>query len=272
MNKLFSKYSIDEISKRTAISPLTLQRLKDEEFDKITKVKFKGFIRILKLEFPDIDFSDLEEKGELFYSNFKEEEKIIEPIEEKDYKKTILITGILLLLIILFLIFKSSIKEEVNNDLNYNFETNFVDENNSINLETANIEENKTKEDNITNSEINITNVTNNKENKILEVAKKENNISENNTSIISKTITIKPLKLIWFKVYYLDLNKSKEYLTSHNVTFKQEGRMFIRFGHGLFKLVDGNKTIFPNTKHIIKFYINKDEINITKKNLGDFR
>jgi cytoskeletal protein RodZ len=69
MNELFKKYKIEEIAKKTSISPLFLKKLRDGDFNKISRVKFNGFIKILQSEYPGINFSSLKESYDNYYHN-----------------------------------------------------------------------------------------------------------------------------------------------------------------------------------------------------------
>jgi cytoskeletal protein RodZ len=46
--EFFDKYEIEEISKKTKISPISLRYIKNKEFEKIPRVKFLGFIKIIE--------------------------------------------------------------------------------------------------------------------------------------------------------------------------------------------------------------------------------
>jgi len=256
MDELLKKYKIEEISQKTSISPTFLQKLLEHKFEKIDKLKFKGFLKILKSEFPDIDFSELEEKANSYYFNNDdtqktEKQQIVEELgeEEKNYKSYFFVAILIILIGILFYYMKGNKKELKDNN------TNLV-----LPKITKIVEKNDT---NITNNNPIITDVEKNTT---------EENKTKHTKKYINTNLTIEPLKLVWFKVYYLDLNKSKEFLTSHLIDLNVSKKMFIKFGHGMVKLYYNNQTLAPNKKSILRVIIQNGEMNITTKKVGYFR
>jgi hypothetical protein len=285
MDELLKKYDLNEISKRTSISPVVLQKLIEEKFEGVEELKFKGFLKILKFEFKDIDFSELEEKAKSYYFNADNSKKtdkqqIIEKLEdEKSYKDYLFV--LILIIAIVGLIYYMNSNKKIQIENNYtNLETLKVIEKNDTNLTTNEI--NVTKENKINlASETNEVNMTgeleNNKTEKEINLTTiKENNSIENNISKIKTNIetnlTIKPLRKVWFRVYYLDLNKSKEFLTNNVVELNASKKMFIKFGHGMVKLFYHSKVLFLNSKRVTRVILQNNEINITKKRLKSFK
>lgn len=265
MNELLKKYKIEEISKKTSISPMFLQKIAEEKFDKISKLKFNGFLKILKSEFPEIDFSDLEEKANSYYfieddTKKTGKQQIIEKLykEEKNYKHYIFV--VVLLLLIGILLYKMNLNSD-----------NKEEHNTTVNLiSIKNIEKNESNKI-IAN---NIIKKSKKEVNKIEQNLIKIDNSAEKSIPVsIDTTLKIEPLKLVWFKVYYLDLNKSKEYLTSKEVDLNTTSKkIFIKFGHGMVKLYYNNKTFFPDRKSITRVIIENGEMNVTNKKVGSFK
>jgi hypothetical protein len=267
MDELFKKYSIEEIIQKTSISPSFLKKLLDNQFDKIDKLKFKGFLKILKSEFKDIDFSDLEEKANSYYfvsddSQKTGKQQIIEELDKDNKPSKDYFFVIILIIIIAILLYymRDNDNEKIENNMN---------------LKSSKVE--KIKDENETNKTTNVT-LEKNKTNKNREIVDnnitniEKNNSKQNSKQYIDTTLKIEPLKKVWFKVYYLDLNKSKEFMTSKPIELNASKKMFIKFGHGMIKLVYNAKVFFPNRKNITRVIIENKEINITNKKVKNFR
>jgi len=259
MDKLFSNYSITEISQKTHISPIILEKLKNEDFSTVSKIKLYGFIKILEDEYPEYDFSKLKNSVDEYFDTSKEDiAEIAAESKEKESKKIYFIV-ILLLLFIAGLIFVLNNKS--NKNISHVIEKNITtkqDKNKTID----NIDNNKTQiksEEKVVES--NTTKQTKMIIKPIVTVTKEEN-----------LTLVIIPLKKVWFKVTYLDNLKSKEYLTSHEVDLNGSRPLFIKFGHGFVKLKYKNQTVEPNDKHITRVILEDEELNITKKRIKEFK
>jgi cytoskeletal protein RodZ len=268
MDELLKKYSIEEITKRTSISPIFLQKLIEEKFYKIDKLKFKGFLKILKSEFKDIDFNDLEDKANSYYfisddSKKTGKQQLVEELDQnnKNYKGYLFV--FLLLVVIIGLIYYMKLNEKAKI------------ENSNPKLDSLKVENIIEKNDsNVTDKDSKIqvsdeTNITNTVEHNTTTLTNIEKNISK---KYIDTKLTITPLKLVWFKVYYLDLNKSKEYLTSNPVELNASKKMFIKFGHGMVKLVYNGKIFAPDRKNITRIIVENGDINITNKKVESFK
>jgi len=259
MDRLLEKYEINEIAKKTHISPLSLERLFNYEFDKLDDIKIKGFIKILETEYPDTDFSELKEKLKEYSK--KDEKTIIKIEKPKNNKKMYFIVLLIILLVIVVYFIQNN-----NNKKSSLSQKEIIKKENII---EPNITNEISKQDEYIDSE-EIEN------NKTITNEIKENSIEieENKTEkkdIIDENVTIIPLKKVWFKVTYLDENKSKEYLTSNEVDLNGSKRIFIKFGHGMIKIAYNGKIIEPNTIKITRVIIEDGEINITKKRLKEF-
>ncbi len=291
-NNFFEKYSIEEISKRTKISPISLRFIKNKEYDKIPRVKFIGFIKIIEREF-NVNLNDLIQEYDTF-NNISEPKKqeIKEKIEEipkenepkKEKNYLIFILGIALFIITALLLFKF-----LNNSLNSQTENNVSNitfENNITNEKNITYRQNITQEKNISQN-TNYQNENNFTQNKNITIKTKNNETStiiktniENNNSIktnkitineenkakkaIPNQITIIPQKLLWYRIKNLDTNKTYEYLTSHKKTFNGKN-FYIKFGHGEVTIQYGNETITPNTKKIVKILIKNGKYQYIK-------
>jgi len=278
MDKLFLQHSISEISAKTHISPIILEKLKNEEFSKISKIKINGFIKILEEEYPEHDFSKLKAKVVSYFDTSKAEIADIanNTAEEKKSNKKIYIIVFILLIGIIALMFlnlknnkvvsevnnssqKTVVidKKDVNNSINENNTTSEKDIEKATNLDTQAIDNKIEQEVNEVNNTTNISIETNNTDNNV----NKEENL----------TLVVIPLKQVWFKVTYLDNFKSKEYLTSHEVDLNGSRPLFIKFGHGFITLKYNNETLNPNTKKITRIILKDKELNITKKRIREF-
>ena len=98
MDRLFSTYGIDEIAKKTHISPMFLEKLKNDNLENIEIIKLRGFLKILKSEYPEFDFSQLEE----YIDNVSVQNETLQQTQNsnKEENSNVKIYFILLLLII----------------------------------------------------------------------------------------------------------------------------------------------------------------------------
>ena len=237
--KFFNLYSIEEISKKTKISPVSLRLIKERKFDKIPRVKFLGFINVIQREF-NIDLSELIEEYNSYANPPKEEllkEEIIKPPKNK--KPFLILFLILLLIISGIYLYKQTPKKQIPKTVDINIsKTVSVPEKNLSN----------------TLKEIKTT------------VKKEEANISKehNKTKPLPKEITVIPFQKIWFRAINLDNNKTFEYLTSKPKTL-EGANYYIKLGHGFVNIIYGDKNITPNTKKIVKIILKNGEYNYTK-------
>ena len=108
VDKFFEKYSIEEISKRTKISPISLRFIKNKEFEKIPRAKFMGFLKIIEKEF-NVNLDELREEYDLVK---KEEKEIkIEVEKEKSNNFLFIAIGVVLLGIGGYFLLKNSPKK-----------------------------------------------------------------------------------------------------------------------------------------------------------------
>jgi len=263
MDKLFLHYSITEIEEKTRISPVVLKKLKDYDFEGISKVKLQGFIKILETEYPEHNFEFLKQRIEDFYSS-KDIEKVYEEnsvIEKNNSFKMYMIVVLLIAMIIGLIYYMQSQKQ-----------TEIIAKKPEIVKEINTTIKNPILKDK-NDKEENISPITVETEENLSEL--KEDN-EENSSFVeiedINESLVIKPIQKVWFKVYNLDDDTSKEYLTSKEVELNGTKRSFIKFGHGQIKIFYNNKEIFPNTKKIVRVIIENGDVNFTTKRIGAFR
>jgi cytoskeletal protein RodZ len=235
--EFFEKHSIEEISKKTKISPISLRYIRNKEFDKLPRVKFVGFVKLMEREFK-VDLSELIEEYDDFQNPKKEKTKK-QKEEKKELKnendsnkkpqkdKSLLIVLIAILCILgAYLIYL------------YLHSKNSFD----ITPPPQKIQKNfpKRKDSNETNQ------TETNSSAKIP--------VKETNTTNI-KSITIIPHQLLWFKAVNLDNNKTFEFLTSHEKTLPGSD-YYLKLGHGNETIIYGDLNITPNTKKIVRIIL----------------
>lgn len=263
---VFEKYSIEEINKRTRISPISLRYIKNKEFSKIPRVKFIGFIRIIENEFK-VDLSDLIKEYEEATKHIKKDNieiKLENP--KKNGNFLIILFAIILIIIGGYYLYKTTkqnpnILVEQNYSITQKIENNLT-KNQAILKKTKEVEkikEIKKIEKNIEKNiiENNITNITEN------------NSTKENNITIQNKTnfnsIQIIPKEKVWFKAINLDTNKTVEYLTSSPKELNGSN-WYIKLGHGFVTIKYKDKTITPNTKKIVRVLLKNGKYEFLKK------
>ncbi len=68
-NELIEQKGLESVFSKTNISSENLNRLLNEEFDKLNRVKALGFLLILEREYPDIDVNELRHRIKLYYED-----------------------------------------------------------------------------------------------------------------------------------------------------------------------------------------------------------
>ena len=256
--KFFETHSIEEISKKTKISPISLRLIRNKEFEKIPRVKFIGFINILQKTYK-VDLSDLIEEYNQFAS-VKNEEKIEKKEIKTSNNSTFLLTFLAFVLFILGgYFFYSYVKS---NSKTYPKNTTTKENNNTQSL----IKENLIKTSSSTNTTIPLPTQ--------LSIPKTETNTSkETNTSQIqNKTpikklyqVTIIPKQKVWFRALNIDTNTSIEYLTS-TPKILPKGNYYIKFGHGNLTIIYNDHNITPDTKKIVRILLKDGNYTYLKK------
>ena len=244
MDKLFQDFSLKHISEQTHISFLALKKLKLRNFNGFNKVKLKGFIKILKKEYPNYNFSSLEDD---INNYFEDKSELFEPPKEEKSNKIYIVVFLLIVLII-------SLLFVLNKKTNHNSSIKEVNQTQII----PKIEINITKKLHI---------------NEINKSIKVEIKPEINNTKKeINNTLAIIPIYKVWMRVTYLDNFKSKQYLTKNEIDLNGSRNIFILLGHGYetFQYKDYNLT--PYTKKVTRVVLIDGNLSITNKKLKEFR
>ncbi len=256
--EFFEKYSIEEITQKTKISPITLRFIRNKEFDKIPRAKFFGFLKIIEKEF-NVDLSDLKEEYNNFNPIQKEKPQEIKIEKNQNNNNYLIFFAFLLLLIGGYLLYKSikpskptpTLTQQIIIPPSKNIEKSI--ENNT----TENIfytEEKNNTEQNTTKQETTLAT------NKIL-----QKNNSPKKIDNATYKIIITPNEKVWFRAKNIDTNKTFEYLTSHEKILPK-GNYYIKFGHGNVTINYANQTITPNTKKIIRILFKDGNYTYLKK------
>ena len=284
-DKFFKKHSIEEISKKTKISPITLKLIKNKEFEKIPKAKFNGFIKIIEKEF-NVSLDELKEEFNNFHKNIDTEQTEIpeNPLKESSNNIYYIIFGITLLIIGGYFLLQHSPKKELkkspvsnetiiqpdnNKSQNYN-EINTSAEKNKISIENKNINESieKPKEENNITNEKNETTIIKTKPiqkpKPKLKVKTLNNEINISKALLDNKLIVI-PHQRVWYKVLNIDTNRTYETLTSRIKVFKG-GNYYMKFGHGNITILYKDLNITPNNKKILRILIKDGNYTLMKK------
>jgi len=235
---VFEKYSIEEINKKTKISPISLRYIKNKEFSKLPRVKFIGFIRIIEKEFR-VDLSDLIKEYEEATKHIDEEVKFESPKKNSNFL-------IMLFAISLIVIGGHYLYKTTNQNKNILLEQNYSITQ-EINNTISKIEKNQT-----TNEENNTT-------------LKDTNTTQINNATIQIKSIQIIPKERVWFRAINLDNNKTVEYLTSSPKELNGSN-WYIKFGHGYIIIRYGNEIIVPSITTVLRVLFKDGKYEFLKK------
>ena len=261
--KFFNEHSIEEISKKTKISPISLRFIKNKEFDKITRVKFVGFIKLIEREF-NVDLSELIKEFDAA-NNIKKtpqkQQNIETPKTETPKKEKGILLYVLVFLIliisgtVLYLSTKQKTEPTPQPEMNLTLSQNVQTEKNNTfeNEETAvNNETNTSTAENIQNTQ---------------KTVEKENiQTSQNKTQTVTtvKNVTIIPHEKVWYRAVNLDTNKTYEYLTTKVHTLPGSN-YYIKFGHGNVTIEYGDMNITPNTKKIVRILLKNGKYEYVK-------
>ena len=244
----FKNHSLEEISQKTKISPISLRFIRNKEFDNIPKVKFLGFINIIQKTYK-VDLSDLIEE---YNSKTQQKEPQITVKKQKENKNSTFFIAVLALILIVlggFLLFNINSKKTAP----------IADNTPAIKTSTltlSQIPDNSQKIIDINDSSNQKTEETNNS---LITKTSKKNNITQ------KFKITIIPNKLLWFKATNIDTNKSVQYLTTHTKTLPK-GNYYIKFGHGDFNLTYNDQVISPKTRKVIRILFTNGTYKFMKK------
>ncbi len=249
-HEFFEKFSIEEINKRTRISPISLRYIKNKEFEKIQRVKFLGFIKIIEKEFK-IDLSELVEEYNKTTNSTITHTATEKTTPEKTKKHNtffLFILAVILFLLGAYLLFNkyNSAKSPSIIELNKTAILEGNDTNQSVQYRE---DINTTPENNFT--ETNKTNL--------------QNIQTENIKKNIPQNIEIIPNQKVWFRALNLENNKTVEYLTS-NTKILNGTNWYIKFGHGNITINYGNQTITPDTKKIVRILFQNGKVEYLKK------
>jgi cytoskeletal protein RodZ len=249
-NEFFEKHTIEEINKKTKISPISLRYIKNKEFEKIQRVKFLGFVRIIEKEFKT-DLSDLIEEYNQTTNHSPETPEKETVLSEPKKHNTLILFLLALILFSLgaYLLYNNyTSKSPKNSELN---KTEFL----------------PNTEENVTNSNTETIQNENALESNETAIRQQETNNTSNSVenADIPKIIEISPHEKVWFKAVNIDNNQTVEYLTS-NPKILIGPDWYVKFGHGNLTIVYGNETITPNTKKIIRILFKQGKIEYLKK------
>lgn len=301
LNELIEKEGLEGVSEKTNISIFNLNKLVNEDFEELNRVKALGFLHILKREY-EIDTSGLEQSIKSYF------DKQTEGSEEfattnKNRNSTIpkglekWIFGAILIGAIWYLYSSGKLKELTggsSDDINISLL------NSDINKSEPNIDEEKLKKSivikrdkNETKIEINTSIESNrtdiNRSNKfriVADIPDKNHSIKDSNRTIFIdkdagveepaintptpdknsteiKSILINPTRgLLWYGLIDLDTKKKKNFTTRKSKSFELNGdRWLLITGHGFFDIVSDQKTVSLGDRKKHYFYIDGKEI-----------
>jgi len=288
-NNFFEQHSLEEISKKTKISPISLRFIKNKEYEKIPRVKFLGFIKIIEREYK-IDLSHLIEEYDLannipHTNSPKEELANIPEINTNNKSYLVIILATILLIIVGYLLWNYTKKEPENIAISH-IEINETNKTNAKNTTKNNITNIQTTDENISNKTQNTQSqniAANNEFNNTKQTSTHDKTLTNKtkaklNTPTITKQsqyttpkkekttttypVTIIPKQKVWFRAINLDTNKTISTLTSRIKTLPK-GNYYIKFGHGLVEIKYNDQTISPNTKQIVRIELKNGEYKI---------
>lgn len=271
------KIGLHEINAKTKIATKRLDDIFECRFDDIDRIRVKGFLYILQREY-NIDMSEWLEKYDEYYREKEElnkENKDVESkpdnvnisfidttVENKTYKKLLIVFIVLLALFILYFIY--------NNSSSDNKQTNEVDKykiSTNANIASPDSTIEPKKEEIIISSNATMTNEegndiiegqsqSNNKDDNIESIDNNSLIDSSNNTDIIGvEEVIITPKSPLWVGIIDLQTYKKKQVSISDAFNIKLDDSKIIRTGHGYFDIKSPNlskKYIGGNSKYFI--------------------
>jgi len=305
LNELIKKEGLESVSEKTNISIFNLNKLANEDFQDLNRVKALGFLHILKREY-EIDTTKLEESIKNYFAQATQTNQEPVTTTQKKKKKNTpkgfekWIFGAILLGALWYLYSSGKLKEMVSDkedDINISLL------NSDINQSDKSIDPKKLeksivikKENNTTQIEINTSIDTDkNRTNRLKILAdmpdsnksskdanrtifiNKDAGIEEpaintptpDKNSTLIKSITINPTRgLLWYGLIDLNTGKKRDYTTRKSKSFNLKGHKWLLItGHGFFDIVSDKQNISLGDRKKHYFYIDGKEIKeVTKK------
>jgi hypothetical protein len=268
MNRDVVKYRIDSIDKlktlglreiydRTFISVGTLKKILNYNFNEINPIHFKGFLRILRREFPHIDWKDFQAQFERYKlemsGDMKPQDKLLTEVHNETRKQKILTISLLSIIAIListlfYITFDSSEDETMDSG----DEVEIVEFSEEPEDEALDIEE-------ITqySSDENIT-----------KTLHKDDVLFEK-----PKILRISAFKDVWLGRVYPDSDRKKVSSTverGDTIDLNGSLKQLLYFGHGEIEIEYRYGTIRPDdsSRH---YYIYREDGDISEINRGQF-
>ena len=306
------KIGLHEINAKTKIATKRLDDIFECRFDDIDRIRVKGFLYILQREY-NIDMSEWLEKYDEYYREKEElnkENKDVESkpdnvnisfidttVENKTYKKLLIVFIVLLSLFILYFIYNNSSSDDKQTnevdkyEINTNANIASPDSTIEPKEEEIIISSNATmtnEEEIIISSNATMTNEEGSDISDIIEEQSQSNNKDDNiesidnnslidlsnNTDIIGvEEVIITPKSPLWVGIIDLQTYKKKQVSISDAFNIKLDDSKIIRTGHGYFDIKSPNlskKYIGGNSKYFIYTRENGFE-EITKEEFVEF-
>ena len=257
--KKLHEIGIDEIHAKTHISIHSLKAILEERFADISPIQYKGFLTLIEadlyLNMDELrdsyqayreDTGQLEDSRELFIST---------PTESKNYKPLI-ISGISILLIILFI---SSISSEktVEDSLDTPFQNSAItDATKHLTTLDKNKEKEKAKIDKNTKKIQGVApfNATQAKE--------------DETNAINTHPFVLYPKEALWIGVINVDTDEQRDTITSAPYVLDENANLLISLGHGMVKVdLNGDVQDISDTGRVRFVYRNGkiDRISLDK-------
>jgi hypothetical protein len=263
----FEQHSIETINKKTRISPISLRFIKNREFEKIPRVKFLGFVKIIEKEFK-VDLSELIEEynqrtGHLQDKDVSADEKAELKEPKKQNTLILFVLAVVLFSLGAYLLYNKYNSKHIPNAVTKNAytpgEENISGESNQTSVEKDSNSSPKTFSQTFktplpaTNSQPAPT--LKNPEKTVVHQSKQTTGTNE---------IKIIPNEKVWFRAVNLDSNKTVQYLTS-TPKILNGSDWYIKFGHGNITISYGNQTITPKTKKIVRLLFKNGKFKYLK-------
>ncbi len=255
-----------KIHEDTHISLSNVEAILEQNFEKIQKVQFLGFISILEREYK-VDLSSLKKDAKEYFATMEEATPHREYIQEESLtlpvKHKVLIVLLVILLVVMIggFYFSSSQKngsEQIDSSVAFG-EQNKTKEN-VVLVQTP------PKEENLTASKVVFHEEASQKDKVILEKKEKEKSKLREERKVLPYTLEIIPKTKVWFG--YIDLSdyKKRQTVTKKPVELNASKNYLLTFGHGYIDIKVGDKIkSFKKSKSIKFIYENGRLKEITK-------
>ena len=246
--EIIEKYTIETVSERTKISRKNLQRLREGDFEGITRTQAYGFLRILQREFGE-DFDDLRQRLDEHFAHQKPEthEPIFQRSESEPAKGTKgWVVSLILGMAVVFggyLYFKDFHEQKGATPP----ETTVASDAAQPQVDKKRVTSDDVSKKRVEFAEANQTaqESESTRQSESNQTAQKQAEPAPQKPLPPLEPVELMPTKKIWIGIIDLDTKKRTAKVTSRPYEIPSRGRRLVVTGHGKFRIADIEGSLF---------------------------